>query len=146
MIKIKKVLLIILSLIIISGCNIKMEEVKEEDLSEEVHMVKVIINDKEYEIILEDSKTTRSFVSKLPGEFNMSDLNGNEKYVYLDYELPTATYSPGKINKGDVMLYGDDCLVIFYESFDTSYSYTRIGHIDNLPDLGHDNIKIRIEK
>ncbi|MBR6948703.1 MAG: hypothetical protein IKH54_00780 [Bacilli bacterium] len=37
-------------------------------------------------------------------------------------------------------------LIIFYKSFDTSYSYTKIGHINNLPDLGNENISIRIEK
>ena len=46
------------------------------------------------------------------------------------------------------MLYGTDCLVIFYESFSTSYSYTRIGKIDN-PDglenvLGPGSIQISI--
>ena len=51
-----------------------------------------------------------------------------------------------KINVGDVMLYGNNCLVVFYKSFDTSYSYTKIGHINNLPDLGNENISIRIEK
>jgi hypothetical protein len=34
------------------------------------------------------------------------------------------------------MLFGDNCLVIFYVSFDTGYSYLKIGHIDNLPELG----------
>ena len=43
------------------------------------------------------------------------------------------------------MLFGNNCLVIFYESFDTSYSYTKIGHIDNLDDLGSNNIEIKIE-
>ena len=27
------------------------------------------------------------------------------------------------------MLYGSSCVVLFYESFSTSYSYTRIGKI-----------------
>jgi hypothetical protein len=29
------------------------------------------------------------------------------------------------------MLYGDNCVVLFYETFTTSYSYTKIGSIDN---------------
>ena len=44
------------------------------------------------------------------------------------------------------MLYGNNCLVVFYKSFDTSYSYTKIGHIENLPDLEDKNIIIKFEK
>ena len=76
----------------------------------------------------------------------MSELNGNEKYIYLDTTLPTNSSNPKRINAGDVMLYGNNCLVIFYKSFDTSYSYTRIGHIDDLPNLGNGNITVKFEK
>ena len=72
-------------------------------------------------------------------------MNDNEKYVYLDTKLPTDPENPKRINAGDVMLYGDKCLVIFYKSFDTSYSYTKIGHIDNLPDLGNVSITVKFE-
>ena len=48
------------------------------------------------------------------------------------------------------MLYGSDCLVIFYESFNTTYSYTRIGRIDNADNLdgvvGSGSVNVRISK
>jgi hypothetical protein len=44
------------------------------------------------------------------------------------------------------MLYGNNCLVIFYKSFDTSYQYTKIGHIENLDDIGSENITVIFKK
>ena len=126
-----------------NGDSIENSEINK---SEESSFVKVIINEKEYSIILEDNETTKEFVNLLPLEFKMSELNGNEKYIYLDEDLPTNLYNPKRINAGDVMLYGNNCLVIFYKSFDTNYSYTKIGHIDNLPDLGSNDIKVIITK
>ena len=76
----------------------------------------------------------------------MNELNGNEKYAYLDITLPINSSNPKKINRGDVMLYNDNCIVIFYKSFDTSYSYTKIGNIDNLPDLGNSSITVEFKK
>lgn len=67
----------------------------------------------------------------------------NEKYFYLDTTLPVSSSVPENILKGDVMLFGDDCLVVFYESFKTNYSYTKIGHIDNLPDLSGEDVTIQ---
>ncbi len=107
---------------------------------------KIIIDNKEYEIKLEDNKTAKEFIKLLPQEFKMTELNGNEKYIYLDTTLPTDSYKPNHIETGDIMLFGDNCLVVFYKSFDTSYSYTKIGHIDNFPDLSDDNINIKFEK
>ena len=113
--------------------------------SKVVDSVKVIINNKEYKLNLENNETVKELVKMLPLNINMSELNGNERYYNLDKTLPTNSYKPNKINAGDVMLYGDDCLVIFYKSFDTQYSYTKVGHIDNLPDLGNKNIDVKIE-
>ncbi|WP_215695212.1 cyclophilin-like fold protein [Clostridium sp. MCC353] len=45
--------------------------------------------------------------------------------------LPTASESIGAIHAGDLMLFGSDCLVLFYKDFETAYSYTRIGRLEN---------------
>ena len=113
---------------------------------EVINSVKIVINNNEYTINLEDNETVKSFIKLLPTELTMSELNGNEKYIYLDSSFPIDPYKPGHIEQGDVMLFDNSCLVIFYKSFDTSYNYTKIGHIDNLPDLGSDNIIVKFEK
>ena len=102
----------------------------------------VTISGKKHEIKLENNSTVSALIKELPLEVSMSDLNNNEKYVDLDSSLPTNTYSPKHIEAGDVMLFGNNCLVVFYESFDTSYNYTKIGHIDNLPNLGSGSISM----
>ena len=95
---------------------------------------------------MEDNETVKEFLKLLPQEFNMEELNGNEKYIYMNYSLPTNSTNPKHITTGDIMLYGNNCLVIFYKSFDTNYSYTKIGHIDNISDLGNGNITVKFEK
>ena len=56
----------------------------------------------------------------------MDELNGNEKYYFMPNALPTDPERPGEIHTGDFMLYGSDCLVLFYKNFSSSYSYTRL--------------------
>ena len=125
--------------------NKKIEKKESEEMKQDTD-IKAIINNKEYKVDLENNDTVKSFLELLPQEFNMNELNGNEKYINLNTTLPTNSYSPKHIDAGDIMLFGNNCLVVFYKSFDTSYSYTKIGHIDNLPDLGNRNITIRFEK
>ena len=108
--------------------------------------IKVDIDNKTYTAKLEQNETAKKIINMLPQEFNMNELNGNEKYVYLDTTLPTNSYNPKHIESGDIMLYGNNCLVIFYKSFDTSYSYTKIGHIEDLNELENKNISIKFEK
>lgn len=104
--------------------------------------IEVIINNKTYTLNLENNETVDNFINILPLEISMSELNGNEKYVYLENSFITNPTNPKHIEKGDVMLFGNNCLVIFYKSFETNYSYTKIGHINNLDDLGNNNITV----
>lgn len=123
------------------------EEIDGDDLSMKINLM---INGEEFTAILDDNETTRELLNRLPLEVSMSELNGNEKYCYFDESLPTNSYRPGSISTGDIMLYGSDCLVIFYEDFDTPYSYTRVGKIDNVDNLkdalGNGNVNVMISK
>ena len=147
----KYIILIIISIFVIVGCTKQEDDSilkndNKSNINEVISSMKIIINENEYILNIENNETARSFVNMLPQEFNMNELNGNEKYVYLNNDLPTNSYSPKHINAGDVMLFGNNCLVIFYKSFDTVYSYTKIGHIDNLPDLGNNNILVKFQQ
>ena len=89
------------------------------------------IGNETFNATLLDNSTTRALLELLPLTATMTEMNGNEEYTYLSNSLPVNTERPERIQKGDLMLYGSDCLVLFYDSFATSYSYTRLGHIDD---------------
>ena len=93
------------------------------------------IGDREYSVVLNDNNTTKALRELLPMTVIMSEFNGNEKYYHLKNSLPSRPEHIGQIKSGDVMLFGDDSLVVFYKDFKTTYSYTRIGHIENAADL-----------
>ena len=61
--------------------------------------MKIEINNKEYQVNLENNETVAALIELLPLEVNMKELNGNEKYYYLDESLPSNSKNPGQINK-----------------------------------------------
>lgn len=90
---------------------------------------------REFSAALQDNASTRALLAQLPMTITMSEMNGNEKYYDLPWSLPTDTRSIGTIHTGDLMLYGSDCLVLFYKDFQTSYRYTRLGSISDAAGL-----------
>lgn len=92
--------------------------------------MKLIIGDKTFPVKLENNETAQALKAQLPLSLTMTELNGNEKYYYYS-TLPTASTRPGTIHAGDIMLYGSNTLVIFYKTFESEYSYTRIGSVAN---------------
>ena len=91
--------------------------------------ITITIGGHTYHASLEQNSTAEAFRNLLPLTLEMQELNGNEKYHYLSAPLPTNSTKPGTIHAGDLMLYGDRCVVLFYETFSTSYSYSSIGRI-----------------
>lgn len=82
-----------------------------------------------------NNDTVSALLEQFPMTLKMSELNGNEKLFYLPDNLPTDSQQVGSISAGDLMLYGSNCLVLFYKSFPTSYSYTRLGYIEDVSGL-----------
>lgn len=166
----KKIILIlccVLCLVFISGCgknqinkkkhrtsnveNNHSNIVEEEDKIEMItDKIKITINNETFLATLEDNETARELIKRLPLHITMSELNGNEKYYYFDESLPSNSKKIERINTGDIMLYGNDCLVLFYDTFVTNYTYTKIGKLENSTNLksivGNENIEIDISK
>ncbi len=126
----------------------KTESIEGEQIDMERKMT-VTINGEEFSATLEDNETVRELLTRLPLTIEMEDLNGNEKYYYLDESLPQNNTNVGRIERGDIMLFGNDCLVLFYKSFETPYSYTRVGKIDDVDNLeeqfGQGSVRITFE-
>lgn len=89
----------------------------------------VEVGGQRFQTVLYDNDTVKAFMEQLPMTLNMGELNGNEKFYYMDEQLPAVSENVGNIRAGDIMLYGSDCLVLFFEDFKTSYRYTKIGRI-----------------
>jgi hypothetical protein len=129
--------------------NDKSEPANNSDNISNTDSMKITIGTHIFKAKLYDNATATAFKAKLPMTVNMSELNGNEKLFDLPDSLPMNASNPGTIQTGDLMLYGSNTLVLFYKTFSTSYSYTRVGRIDNpsgLTDaLGAGNITVKFE-
>jgi hypothetical protein len=97
--------------------------------------IKITVNSQTFTATLFDNNSAKAFREMLPITLNMTELNGNEKYYDLPKSLPTNSSNPGTIKNGDLMLYGSKTLVLFYKTFSTSYSYTKLGSIDDVTGL-----------
>lgn len=93
--------------------------------------VKIKVGRKSFNAVFYDNDTSKALLESMPMKLKMSELNGNEKYRYLNKDFPTNEKRVKRVRAGDIMLYGSDCLVVFYKSFNTTYEYTKIGRITN---------------
>ena len=108
------------------------------------------VGERRFAVTLTDNAAARAFAALLPLTLDMPDLNGNEKHVKLPKALPANASRPGMIRTGDLMLYGSDTLVVFYLTFESSYSYTRLGRVDDpaalAQALGRHSVRIVFSK
>lgn len=94
--------------------------------------IKLVINSQTFDAKFYNNETTRKLVESFPVTYHMNELNNNEKYYYMQDNFPTDSQRLNSINTGDIMLYGSNCLVVFYKDFSSNYSYTKLGYIENV--------------
>lgn len=94
--------------------------------------MQVTVGNKTFSATLAKNDAASAFVELIqnaPVVINMSDYSGFEKVGSLGTSLPTNNSSI-TANKGDIILYNGNQIVVFYGS--NSWSYTRLGKIDDL--------------
>ena len=133
---------VLLGLLVLGGGEAYQESTSGSPLAAAAHAAPVSVRQEEsrvwmtvgksrFAITLADNAAARAFAAQRPLTLDMSELNGNEKYASLPKALPANASRPGTIRSGDLMLYGADTLVVFYLTFNSSYSYTRLGRVDD---------------
>lgn len=94
--------------------------------------MKVQVGDTIFSATLEEDVAVSALVEMMresPVVLQMSDYSGFEKVGPLGTSLPVDN-SQTTTHAGDIVLYNGNQIVIFYGS--NSWSYTRLGHIDDL--------------
>ncbi len=109
--------------------------------------MQLTINNYSFTADLADTAAAQELRRLLPLTLTMQDHLRNEKHAELPRRLSSDDQRPGRIEAGDVMLWQGQTIVVFYESFSSPYSYTRLGKIRDTQHLKAalvaDNVQVR---
>ena len=117
-----------------SASSQEAENTESESIEEENSEMKMIVNvnGQEFTATLEQNSAVDALVKMMesgPVTLQLSDYAGFEKVGPLGQSLPTSNQQT-TTQAGDIVLYQGNQIVMFYGS--NSWSYTRLGHIDDL--------------
>lgn len=133
----------------VAGGTTAQSETTQGENARKENRMKITVGQKTFTATLGDNATVTAFKAMLPLTLDMSDFNSNEKVIRLPNRLPTNDSNPRRIEVGDLMIWSSNSLVLFYRSFPTNYSYTKLGRIDNPEGLvaasGSGNVTISFE-
>ena len=123
-----KKLLWLLVATLITSCS-KNSETFAQTMEEKMY---ITIGEETHTVTMEDNVGTRALVAALQTDnitYIAHDYGNFEKVGYVEHSFPTADHQI-TTSAGDLVLYNGDNICIFYGS--NSWSYTRIGKLDNL--------------
>ena len=114
--------------------------------------IKIIVNNNELNIQLEDNEATKELTEKLnSGDIvvNASEYGGFEKVGSLGFSL-TRDDKQITTEAGDIVLYQGNQISLFYNS--NSWSYTKLGKVTNMSEkelkdvLGRGDVVLTLKK
>ncbi len=123
-----KRILWLLVAILITGCT-KNSETFAQTMEQKMY---ITIGEETHTVTMEDNVGTRALMAALQADnitYTADDYGNFEKVGYVGQSFPTNNHQIAT-SAGDLVLYNGDNICIFYGS--NSWSYTRIGKLDNL--------------
>lgn len=123
-----KRILWLLVAILITGCT-KNSETFAQTMEQKMY---ITIGEETHAVTMEDNVGTRALMAALQADnitYTADDYGNFEKVGYVGQSFPTDNHQIAT-SAGDLVLYNGDNICIFYGS--NSWSYTRIGKLDNL--------------
>lgn len=122
-----KHLVLLLAAMLLTCCSENINEVKAQSMTQKMY---ITIDGKTLPVTLVDNAATQTLMAALQeGDitYEAHDYGGFEKVGALGRSLPSSD-TQITTQAGDVILYNDNQIVLFYGS--NSWSYTRLGHIE----------------
>lgn len=112
-------------------------------MAEEGGSVRLEIGGRTFTATLEDNEAARALCDMLPLSLDFNDYGGFEKVASIPRRLPSQDRQM-RTSAGDIVLYSLNQIVVFYGG--NSWSYTKLGHIDDVEGLtealGRGNVEI----
>ncbi|OYQ67960.1 cyclophilin-like fold protein [Aerococcus sp. 1KP-2016] len=92
--------------------------------------------DRTYEAVFYENELTEILVDAMPFTIDLRDFMGQEKVGSIPIKLPSLkAQQVGTVEKGHLYLWANTDLVLFYKTFDTTYSYVNIGYFKNAKEV-----------
>ncbi|MFV0400018.1 MAG: cyclophilin-like fold protein [Oscillospiraceae bacterium] len=99
--------------------------------------VSIVIGEETFAAKFYDTVSARVLTDQMPLTIKMEDYAGQEKVLRLPYDFPSvSTQTPATIRAGELYLWSENSLVLFYTTFQNSYGgYVPIGYIEDITGL-----------
>lgn len=92
--------------------------------------ITITVNGKSFVVELADTKAAQQFAKSLPQTISTRSLNGRELYADIaGWTFTNQSEPSGLMEAGDIMLQGENRLIIFYNTDTSNDMLTRIGRV-----------------
>ena len=108
--------------------------------------IKVNIGGVNYTAITEVSYAAQNFISNFPLSIDMKTEESNRIQGCTYFKFNGDASRAKSVLRGDILIYGDSCVIIATENFSGSSKYKRIAHIDNLGTISVGNQTVNFSR